>query len=41
MSLAVHLRATHDIELEMYEAAIEKKAFENVFACSLEILLEQ
>ncbi len=41
MSLAVHLRATHDIELEMYEAAIEKKAFENVFASSLEILLEQ
>jgi exopolyphosphatase / guanosine-5'-triphosphate,3'-diphosphate pyrophosphatase len=41
MSLAVHLRASHDIELEMYEAAIEKKAFENVFASTLEIVLEQ
>ena len=41
MSLVVYLRATHDIELEMYEAAIEKKAFENVFSCALEIMLEQ
>lgn len=41
MSLAIHLRSSHDIELEMYEAAIEKKAFENVFACSLELILEQ
>ncbi len=41
MSLAVHLRSSHDIELEMYEAAIEKKAFENVFASTLEIVLEQ
>jgi len=30
----------HDIELEMYEAAIDKKAFENVFATALEIVLE-
>ncbi|WP_186646543.1 Ppx/GppA phosphatase family protein [Fluviispira vulneris] len=40
MSLSLYMRAGQDIELEMYEAAIEKKAFENVFSSSLEIVLE-